>query len=105
MKTTTVNERVKQARNKLHLSQNYVANYLGINRTAVVEIESGKRKISADELNKYSVLLNISADELLNGKNIQMPKTIFARKFNELDEKDQEEILNLIEFKKSLKRK
>ncbi len=101
----TINERVKEARNKLHLSQNYVANYLGINRTAIVEIESGKRKISADELKKYSTLFNISADELLNGKKTKMPDIVFARNFKELDSKDQKEILNLIEFKKMLKRK
>ena len=101
----TINERVKEARNKLHLSQSYVADYLGINRTAIVEIESGKRKISSDELNKYSTLFNISADELLKGKKTKMPNMVFARNFNELDAKDQEEILNLIEFKKMLKRK
>ena len=43
-------ERIKEARTELHLSQDYVAKFLGVNRTAIVEIESGKRKVSADEL-------------------------------------------------------
>ena len=41
-------ERIKKARTELHLSQDYVAKFLGVNRTAVDEIESGKRKVSAE---------------------------------------------------------
>lgn len=99
----TVNSRVKKARNELNLSQNYVAEYLGVNRNAIIEIEAGKRKVSAEELEKYSMLFGISADELLKGRKTKEPSVVFARKFESLDAKDQEEILNLIEFKRMLK--
>lgn len=92
-------ERIKEARTELHLSQDYVAKFLGVNRTAIVEIESGKRKVSADELGKFSELFQIPADELLNGRSTEMPVQMFARRFGALDEADQQEILNLIEFK------
>ena len=88
-------ERIKEARTELHLSQDYVAKFLGVNRTAIVEIESGKRKVSADELGKFS--------ELLNGRSTEMPVQMFARRFGALDEADQQEILNLIEFKRMMK--
>jgi transcriptional regulator with XRE-family HTH domain len=96
-------ERIKEARNNLHLSQEYVANYLNIKRTAVVEIESGRRKVSADELGKLSELFRIPADELLHGKTMDMPVQFFARSFGALDEADQQEIMNLIEFKRMMK--
>lgn len=96
-------ERIKEARTQLHLSQDYVAKFLGVNRTAIVEIESGKRKVSADELGKFSELFQIPADELLNGRNTEMPVQMFARRFGALDEADQQEILNLIEFKRMMK--
>ena len=96
-------ERIKEARTELHLSQDYVAKFLGVNRTAIVEIESGKRKVSADELGKFSELFQIPADELLNGRNTEMPVQMFARRFGALDEADQQEILNLIEFKRMMK--
>ena len=99
----TLYERIKKARTELHLSQDYVAKFLGVNRTAIVEIESGKRKISADELGKFSELFQIPADELLNGRNTEMPVQMFARRFGALDETDQQEILNLIEFKRMMK--
>lgn len=96
-------ERIKEARTELHLSQDYVAKFLGVNRTAIVEIESGKRKVSADELGKFSELFQIPADELLNGRCTEMPVQMFARRFGALDEADQQEILNLIEFKRMMK--
>ena len=96
-------ERIKEARIELHLSQDYVAKFLGVNRTAIVEIESGKRKVSADELGKLSELFQIPADELLNGRSTEMPVQMFARRFGALDEADQQEILNLIEFKRMMK--
>lgn len=98
-------ERIKESRTELHLSQEYVANYMELNRTAIVEIEAGKRKVSAEELGKLSRLFRISTDQLLYGKMTEKPQTIFARNFGELDETDQQEILNLIEFKKMLKQK
>ena len=96
-------ERIKEARTELHLSQDYVAKFVGVNRTAIVEIESGKRKVSADELGKFSELFQIPADELLNGRSTEMPVQMFARRFGALDEADQQEILNLIEFKRMMK--
>ena len=96
-------ERIKEARTELHLSQDYVAKFLGVNRTAIVEVESGKRKVSADELGKFSELFQIPADELLNGRSTEMPVQMFARRFGALDEADQQEILNLIEFKRMMK--
>ena len=96
-------ERIKEARTELHLSQDYVAKFLGVNRTAIVEIESGKRKVSADELGKLSELFQIPADELLHGRSTEMPVQMFARRFGALDEADQQEILNLIEFKRMMK--
>lgn len=85
------------------MSQNYVAEHLGIGRSAVAEIESGKRKASAEELRKLSELFLIPADELLCGKIVDMPVQIFARIFESLDEADQVEIMNLIEFKEAIK--
>ena len=95
--------RVKTARTKLHLSQQYVADYLGIGRSAVADIEAGRRKISAEEIDKLSTLFLIPVDELLHGRATSLPSEMFARRFEQLDEDDQREILNLMEFKRSLK--
>ena len=93
-------ERLKYARTSLHLSQEYVAQFLKISKAALVQIEAGKRKVSATELQLYSTLYGYTTDELLNGMQKEIPKIMFVSKFSELDEADQHEILNLLEFKK-----
>ena len=100
---SVLSERIKKARTELHLSQDYVAQFLNISRTAVVEIESNRRKVSAEELGKLSELFQIPADELLSGRETKMPTQMFARRFETLDEADQQEILNLIEFKRMMR--
>lgn len=100
-----INERIKEIREELHLSQEYVAKYMNLNRTAISQIESGNRKISAEELKKFSELFGVTTDELLNGNEEEIPDNMFARSFNELDDADKKEIMNLIKFKKMMKEK
>jgi len=95
--------RIKECRSKLHLSQEYVANHMAMNRATITQIELGKRKVTAEELAKFGTLFGMSADGLLHGENTEMPATIFARSFSELDEKDQDEIMSLMQFKKLMK--
>ena len=95
--------RVKAARTKLHLSQQYVADYLGVGRSAVADIEAGRRKVSAEELGSLSELFLVPVEELLNGRSSAAPSQVFARRFDQLDEDDQREILNLMEFKRMVK--
>lgn len=95
-------ERIKEYRIQLNLTQEYVANYLGINRATVTQMENGNRKITADELSKMCSLFGVSADTLLCGEEISKPTAVFARSFERLNERDQAEIMNLIRFKESL---
>lgn len=98
-----LNERIRKARTDPHLSQEYVANFLGIGRSSVVEMESGKRSVKAEELEKLSDLFLIPVEVLLKGTQTAIPSQMFARGFDQLDEADQQEILNLIEFKRAMK--
>ena len=95
-------ERIREARNKLGLTQEYVANYLGLSRATFTQMENGNRKITAEELSKLSTLFGLSADTLLNGKDISEPATMFARSFDKLNERDKAEIMNMIHFKEQL---
>lgn len=98
-----LNERMKEFRTQLHLSQEYVANYLGINRATFTQMENGNRKVTAEDVSKLSILFGISTDSLLRGTEISKPATVFARSFESLDESDQAEIMNLIRFKEQMK--
>ena len=98
-----INERIKNFRNRLHLSHEYVANFLGINRATYTQMENGKRKITAEDISRLSELFGVTADALLNENKISQPSTVFARSFEKLDENDQAEIMNLIKFKEQMK--
>lgn len=98
-----INERLKYYRNQLHLSQEYVSNYLNINRASYSQMENGNRKITADEIAKLSNLFGISADSLLGVTEYSEPAMVFARSFEKLNETDQAEIMNLIRFKEQIK--
>ena len=56
-----INERIKNFRNRLHLSQEYVANFLGINRATYTQMENGKRKITAEDISRWSELFGVTA--------------------------------------------
>lgn len=99
----TINERIKEFRNQLHLSQEYVAKFLGINRATYTQMENGKRKVTAEDISRLSELFGITADAILNENKMSQPTTLFARSFEKLDENDQAEIMNLIKFKEQMK--
>ena len=63
----------KGARQRLGFSQEYVANCLGIGRSAITQIELGNRKITSDEIQKFCQLYHVSADYLLNQEFVQWP--------------------------------
>lgn len=98
-----INEKMKELRVRLHLSQDYVAKYLGVNRSTVTQMENGNRKILAEDISKLCSLFGVSADTLVNDIEMSQPMTVFARSFENLDENDQAEIMNLIRFKEQMK--
>ena len=97
-------ERLKAAREFLGLTQEQVASALDMTRNMVVNIENNNRTIKSDELYKFSKLYGISMEEIVSDeKEINMNVPVIARGFDSLSDKDQQEILNLINFKNNYK--
>lgn len=95
-----MNERLKQVRTNLQLSQEAVADQLGIARTAMAAIESGKRQVTTDELVKLCEIYGVTADELLYGDvSEENEEKTFARAFAKLSDEDKKEVLDLINAK------
>ena len=98
----TIYEKLREARLKLGFVLVQVANCLGFSRSAVTQIELGNRQVNSDEITSFCKLYHLSADYLLDTENVDMNQAVFARNFNELKDDDQEEILNLIAFKRAM---
>jgi transcriptional regulator with XRE-family HTH domain len=57
-------DQISQARKNLSLSQEELSQIVDLSRVAVSQIEVGKRKVSADELQRFAVALQIPATQL-----------------------------------------
>jgi transcriptional regulator with XRE-family HTH domain len=58
-------KRLREARDYLGLSQEYVSQQTGISRPAISEIEAGRRKVESLELRRFSKLYSIPVEVLL----------------------------------------
>jgi transcriptional regulator with XRE-family HTH domain len=63
-------ERLKEARQKLNLTQKELGNIIGVKPAEISQYESGKRTPRWDAFNKILDVLNISADEVLGRETI-----------------------------------
>ncbi|OPG81548.1 transcriptional regulator [Stutzerimonas stutzeri] len=97
-------ERLKEAREYIGLSQDEVANVLGLSRPAVSNIESGSRKVEATELNKLAKLYRKSLEYLMTGRD-PLPSgpeqlAFLARAVKGLSQQDIDEVARFAEFLK-----
>lgn len=99
-----VGTKLRNTREYLGLTQEQVANILNVGRDAILRIEKGTRKVSADELANFSKLYKITMDEIINDDVHSYNEQAFARGFETLSLKDQKEILNLIKLKNEYKK-
>jgi Zn-dependent peptidase ImmA (M78 family)/transcriptional regulator with XRE-family HTH domain len=67
-KGSSLPERLRQAREDAGLTQQQVADWLGIRRPGVVEMESGKRALKSDELAKLAALFGRSLSWFVRGE-------------------------------------
>ena len=95
--------KLRKAREYLNLTQEQVADILDLGRDAIIRIEKGTRKISADELNDFSRLYKISMDEIMNDTPYVSNEQAYARGFEKLSLRNQKEILDLIKLKNDYK--
>lgn len=94
--------RLRESREYLGLSQEEVANVLGLSRTAITNLESGTRRVEAVELDKLARLYGKTADYLLTGQSLSGAEgehlSFLARATQGLSERDVEEIGRFADF-------
>jgi transcriptional regulator with XRE-family HTH domain len=97
-------KRLKEARDYLGLSQEYVAQQTGISRPAISEMEAGKRKVDSLELKRLSKLYGLPVQSLLEESEVASeeepdPVEIKLRPMmRDLKGEDRQEILRFVEY-------
>jgi transcriptional regulator with XRE-family HTH domain len=91
--------RLREAREYVGLSQEDVASALGIPRSSLSALESGKRKVSGVELRRLARLYRRPVGWLLGDEEIELGdvEPLF-RATAQLSEQDKEQVLRFAEF-------
>ncbi|MBI5729631.1 MAG: helix-turn-helix transcriptional regulator, partial [Ignavibacteriales bacterium] len=63
-----IGQKINQLRTSKKMNQQKLANYLGISRPTITQIEKGERYLTPEEILKLSEYFNISLNELINPK-------------------------------------
>lgn len=96
-------ERLKEARIMAGLSQDNAAKMLNIQRPAISEIESGKRKVSAEEIIQFSKVYKVSATWLLlkEGDDVEVSNElkVAARELSKMSDVDREKLLYILNIR------
>jgi transcriptional regulator with XRE-family HTH domain len=101
-------ERLKESREYLGFSQDQVATFLGVPRSAISLLEAGQRKVDAIELKKLAGLFKRpvshftgeEVDEVFDTADVQH----LARKVSSLSEDDREELSRFADFLRARKK-
>jgi transcriptional regulator with XRE-family HTH domain len=95
----SLGRRLREAREVLGLKQEDVSAVIGIPRTSVVSMESGKRNVTATELVKLSALYRRSVEWLLGTEpDATVEGEALLRTTKNLSENDQLQVLRFAQF-------
>jgi transcriptional regulator with XRE-family HTH domain len=103
----TLGERLREAREYVGFSQEDVAEFLGISRSALSLIESGQRKVDALELKKLAGLykrpVGYFTGEKIEEVTYSADIAHLARKASDLSSEDREELARFADFLRARK--
>ncbi len=104
----TLGERLREAREYLGFSQDQVATFLGVSRSALSLMESGQRKVDALELKKLAGLYKRSVGYFTGEEedaSVSADVKHLARKVSDLSSEDKEELARFADFLRARKQK
>lgn len=64
----TINERVKEVRKRLNLSQEEFGNRIGLSKSGISNIENGTRNVTPKHVKLIGMVFNINESWLMNGE-------------------------------------
>lgn len=103
-RTEQITDRLKEVREYLGLSQQIVADLVGIPAAAISEIESGKQKVNMLELEKFSKLYKHPVSYFYGEENKDEESIVWllTRTAKDLTDADREQVLRFAQFLKNI---
>lgn len=103
---TVLSRRIKEERKYRGFSQEEIARYLGVSRSAISLIESGARRVSAEELSRLAKLYQTTMESLTGRDDATAePESVrlVARAAASLSATDRKEVLRFAQFLRTRK--
>jgi transcriptional regulator with XRE-family HTH domain len=96
----SVADRLREARESSGLTQGQVAKKLELHRPTISEIEAGRRKVSAQELEQFANLYGVTVEWIVNGTSIDEAADarilMAARELSKMSEHDLERLMKTL---------
>jgi transcriptional regulator with XRE-family HTH domain len=96
----TLADRLRLAREQAGLSQGQVAKMMGMHRPTISEMEAGRRRVQAEELNRLAKLYRVAVPWLLGeegDEDLRDAKArLVARELTKLKNEDLERVMKLL---------
>lgn len=93
-------ERLREAREASGLTQGQVAKKLALHRPTVSEIEAGRRKVSAQELEKFAAIYGVSVEWIVSGgtgdDTADARMLMAARELSKMSEADLDRLMKML---------
>lgn len=101
-----IGKRLREERKYRGYSQEEIAEYLGVSRATVSQMENGNRKIKPTELQNLADLYEMPIDVLVEGTMDESNEDVamLARTTKDLSDEDRREVLRFAQFLKSKER-
>lgn len=90
----TFSERLKQGRSEKKLTQQEIANRMGVNRVTYTNWENGKREPEIDKVVELATELNYTVDYLLGIDDVNV--LALADDYGEMNDTEREEVQKLL---------
>lgn len=107
-RTISLAGRLREAREASGLSQGQVARKLDFHRPTITEIEAGRRKVSAEELDQFSNLYDVAIDWLVNGtvgEDLADARLLMAaRELGKMKDADLDRLLGMLQMLRKARR-
>lgn len=90
--------RISKQRKFLKLTQEQLADRIGVSTQMISNLELGKKAIRPENLVKICSALGVSADYLLTGVNSDNPYSYISKKLSDLSPKELQLIKEIIDY-------
>ena len=91
-------KRIMVRRKSLRMTQEELAEELGVSTQMISNLELGKKAIRPENLAKVCSVLNLSADFILTGANTQSPVDEVAEKLIQLTAEELQMVSDMIDY-------